>query len=124
MQLQKHILVSLFLILHFSKNNNLVGAWVYDEYTQYAFDESGYGKLLADNFSYEYTYKIEGEKVIIGFTENIIRDCDYIFSYTKQNPRLWVKPELTAEHIDWIKSKSDGMRVLEFVAHCHFYIIF
>ena len=88
------------MILHFSKNNNnLVGTLVYDEYTQYAFDESGYGKLLADNFSYEYTYKIEGEKVIIDFTENIIRDCDYIFSYTKQNSRLWVEPELKAEHI-------------------------
>lgn len=74
-------LVSLFLILHFSKSkNNLVGTWVYDEYTQYMFDESGYGILLADNISYEYTYKIEGDKLIIDFTEDVIRDCDYIFS--------------------------------------------
>lgn len=74
-------LVSLFLIFHFSKSRNkLVGTWVYDKYTQYEFDESCHGKLLADNISYEYAYKIEGEKVIIDFTEDVIRDCDYIFS--------------------------------------------
>lgn len=75
--------VSLFLILHFSNSNNnnkLVGTWVYDEYTQYVFEESGHGKLLADDISYEYTYKIKGEKVIIDFTEDVIRDCDYTFS--------------------------------------------
>ena len=73
--------VSLFLILHFNNSNNkLVGTWVYDEYTQYVFEESGHGKLLADDISYEYTYKIKGEKVIIDFTEDVIRDCDYTFS--------------------------------------------
>lgn len=74
-------LVLLFLILNFSKSKNkLVGTWVYDEYTQYVFEESGNGKLLADDISYEYTYKIEGRKVIIDFTKDVIRDCDYIFS--------------------------------------------
>lgn len=63
-------LVSLVSILHFSKSKiKLVGIWVYDEYTQYVFDESGHGKLLADDISYEYTYKIEGKKVIIDFTD-------------------------------------------------------
>lgn len=84
------ILVSLFLILRFSNSNiKLVGTWVHDEYTQYVFDESGHGKLLADNISYDYTYKIEGEKVIIDFTEDVIRDCDYTF--TVKGTRLTLK---------------------------------
>ena len=75
------VLVLLFLILHFSKSSNkLVGTWVYDEYSQYVFDESGQGELLVENISYEYTYKIENENVIIDFAEDVIRDCDYTFS--------------------------------------------
>lgn len=75
------VLVSLLFIMRFSNSDNkLVGTWVYDEYTQYVFEESGHGKLLADSVSFEYTYKVKGEKVIIDFTEDVIRDCDYTFS--------------------------------------------
>lgn len=74
-------LVSLFLILYFSKSkNNLVGTWVYDEYTRYVFEESGHGELLADDVSFAYTYKINGETLTLNFTEDVVRDCEYTFS--------------------------------------------
>lgn len=62
------------------KSNALVGTWVYDEHTQYVFEEDGTGKLLADDVAYDYAYSVKDEKLIIDFTEDIIRDCDYTFS--------------------------------------------
>lgn len=60
--------------------NELIGTWVYDEYTQYFFEKDGTGKLLADDVAYEYTYTIKGEKLIIDFIENIVRDCEYTYA--------------------------------------------
>ena len=57
-----------------------MGTWIYDDYTCYVFEESGYGELLADDLSYEYSYKMKGEKLEIDFKEDIIRDCNYTFS--------------------------------------------
>lgn len=73
--------VLVFTVMYFSKNENeLVGTWVYDEYTQYVFEESGHGELLADDVSFDYTYKINGETLTLDFTEDVVRDCDYTFS--------------------------------------------
>ena len=68
-------------VLHFSRNENpLVGTWVYDEHTQYVFETNSRGKLLADDVSYAYIYRINGDKLILDFTENVVRDCEYTFS--------------------------------------------
>ena len=62
------------------KPNELVGTWVYDEHTQYVFETNNRGKLLADDVSYAYIYRINGDKLILDFTENVVRDCEYTFS--------------------------------------------
>lgn len=62
------------------KSNELVGTWRYDEYTQYVFEKDGTGKLLADDVTYSYAYTVKGKKLILDFTEDIVRDCDYTFS--------------------------------------------
>ena len=62
------------------KPNELVGTWVYDKHTQYVFEKDGTGKLLADDVTYSYAYTVKGKKLILDFTEDIVRDCDYTFS--------------------------------------------
>ena len=62
------------------KSNELVGTWRYDEHTQYVFEKDGTGKLLADDVTYSYAYTVKGKKLILDFTEDIVRDCDYTFS--------------------------------------------
>ena len=63
-----------------NKGNSLVGTWVYDSYTQYVFEKDGNGCLLVDDVRYDYTYKTNGEKLIIDFSEDVVRDCEYTFS--------------------------------------------
>lgn len=50
------------------------------DYTQYVFETNSRGKLLADDVSYAYIYRINGDKLILDFTENVVRDCEYTFS--------------------------------------------
>ena len=58
----------------------MVGSWVYDEQTEYVFETNNRGKLLADDVSYAYIYRINGDKLILDFTENVVRNCEYTFS--------------------------------------------
>lgn len=62
------------------KPNELVGTWVYDEHTQYVFEKDGAGKLLADDVVYDYIYSVKGDRLIIDFTKDIVRDCEYTFT--------------------------------------------
>ena len=62
------------------KPNKLVGTWVYDEHTQYVFEKDGTGKLLADDVAYDYIYSVKGDRLIIDFTKDIVRDCEYTFT--------------------------------------------
>ena len=55
------------------KSNELVGTWRYDEHTQYVFEKDGTGKLLADDVTYSYAYTVKGKKLILDFTEDIVR---------------------------------------------------
>lgn len=58
----------------------IIGVWQYNEYTKYEFAEDGTGCLCADDAHYEYTYKLSGDKVIIDFEKDIVRDCEYSYS--------------------------------------------
>lgn len=62
------------------KTNKIVGTWVYDEHTQYVFEKDGTGKLLADDVVYDYIYSAKGDRLIIDFTKDIVRDCEYTFT--------------------------------------------
>ena len=61
-------------------DTKIIGLWQYDEYTKYEFNEDGTGCLCADDVHYEYTYKLSGDKVIIDFGNDVVRDCDYTYS--------------------------------------------
>lgn len=58
----------------------IIGVWQYDEYTKYEFNKDGTGCLFADDVHYEYTYKLSGDKIIINFEKDVVRDCDYTYS--------------------------------------------
>lgn len=78
------IFVAVIIVLTAKKpnklNEKLVGTWVYDEHTQYVFESGGTGKLLADDVVYTYTYSVDGEKLVVDFKTDVVRDCDYAFS--------------------------------------------
>lgn len=67
-----------FILLH--KRDTLIGTWVYDDYTQYVFEKDGNGCLKVDDVTYDYTYKITGNKLSLDFSEDVVRDCEYSFS--------------------------------------------
>lgn len=74
-------IITILIVLQNDKTaEKLIGIWRYDEYTQYFFEKDGTGKLLVDDVAYEYTYTIKGEKLIIDFIENIVRDCEYTYA--------------------------------------------
>lgn len=78
------VIIAAFIILIGTqvgkKPNKLVGTWVYDEHTQYIFEKDGTGKLLADDVVYDYIYSVKGDRLIIDFTKDIVRDCEYTFT--------------------------------------------
>lgn len=68
--------------------SELIGAWDYNNNTEYSFEEDGTGALTViqtnngktEEKAYEYTYKISGNQVKIDFEANIIQDCSYTFT--------------------------------------------
>ena len=70
------------------KTNALIGTWRYDEHTQYVFEKDGTGKLLADDVTYTYAYSVDGKKLTLDFTDDIVLDCDYTFSVKKSTLKL------------------------------------
>lgn len=77
------LIISIAGILTFmllNKSNPLVGTWEYDSYTQYVFEKDGNGCLRVDDVTYDYTYKITENMLILDFSEDVVRDCEYGFS--------------------------------------------
>ena len=58
----------------------LNGTWVYDQYTKYEFDGYGMGCMCLENTHYEYSYKIDGNKLSMDFENEAVHDCSYTFA--------------------------------------------
>lgn len=63
-----------------TKSDALSGAWVYDQYTKYEFDGYGKGCMCLENTHYEYSYKIDGDKLSMDFKNEAVHDCSYTFA--------------------------------------------
>ena len=63
-----------------AKADALSGSWVYDQYTKYEFDGYGKGCMCLENTHYEYSYKIDGNKLSMDFENEAVHDCSYTFS--------------------------------------------
>lgn len=64
--------------------NKIVGSWTTDGYTVYEFDENGNGKLKIPIAEYEFTYKIEENKIFIDFKNEKSIDSDYEYSFESE----------------------------------------
>lgn len=63
-----------------TKTDALSGSWVYDQYTKYEFDGYGKGCMCLENTHYEYSYKIDGDKLSMDFKNEAVHDCSYTFA--------------------------------------------
>ena len=82
------VIIAIVSIILFKPSNSksnpvtadvLSGAWVYDQYTKYEFDGYGKGCMCLENTHYEYSYKIDGDKLSMNFENEAVHDCIYTF---------------------------------------------
>lgn len=80
------LLVSIFLLLTilitsivYLSRDSLTGTWHIDEVTAYQFNGRGKGALLLPGSEYEFTYKIEGNRLYIDFSYEGAKDAEYVF---------------------------------------------
>ena len=82
------VIIAIVSIILFKPSNSksdpatadvLSGAWVYDQHTKYEFDGYGKGCMCLENTHYEYSYKIDGDKLSMDFENEAVHDCIYTF---------------------------------------------
>lgn len=61
-------------------NIDIWGLWYYDQFTQYQFNENGFGSMYLDGGSiFEFNYKIEGNHLYLDFILEYVTDCEYTY---------------------------------------------
>lgn len=58
----------------------LAGTWEFDGTTTYSFDGSGSGTMELPSISYDFTYTIDGNKLMIDYANESVRDSEYEFT--------------------------------------------
>ena len=58
----------------------LAGTWEFDGTTTYSFDGSGSGAMELPSISYDFTYTIDGNKLMIDYVNESVRDSEYEFT--------------------------------------------
>ena len=67
------------------KENSLTGSWTTDGITIYEFKDNGKGMLKLPLSEYEYSYKIDGNKLHIDFESEETTDSDYEYYFENDN---------------------------------------
>ena len=85
------VLIVILGIIFFPKirSNPLIGTWTTDGITIYRFDKNNKGALIVPLSEYEFTYKIEDNKLFIDFKNEKSKDSDY--EYSIENDKLILK---------------------------------
>ena len=65
------------LINNINKPKQIIGKWKLDDVTQYRFDKDKTGKLILPSTEYEFTYKIDSNRLSIDFKNDSIKDSNY-----------------------------------------------
>ena len=60
--------------------NVLSGTWALDGTTAYQFDGNGKGAMVLHAVSYDFTYTIDGNKLIIDYLNESVHDSTYEFT--------------------------------------------
>ena len=58
----------------------LAGTWDFDGTTTYSFDGEGSGAMVLPSISYDFTYTIDGNKLVIDFINESVHDSPYEFA--------------------------------------------
>lgn len=68
------------ILIQKPKSNGLTGRWSLDDVTIYSFDGNGHGEMVLPLNTYEFSYVVEGNKIMIDFINENAEDKEY--SYT------------------------------------------
>ena len=58
----------------------LAGTWDFDGTTTYSFDGEGSGAMVLPSISYDFTYTIDGNKLVIDYSNESVHDSTYEFA--------------------------------------------
>ena len=58
----------------------LAGTWDFDGTTTYSFDGEGSGAMVPPSISYDFTYTIDGNKLVIDYINESVHDSPYEFA--------------------------------------------
>ena len=58
----------------------LAGTWDFDGTTTYSFDGEGSGAMVLHSISYDFTYTIDGNKLVIDYINESVHDSPYEFA--------------------------------------------
>lgn len=76
------IVVVIVLIVKgcFGRTDALAGTWDFDGTTTYVFDGNGTGVMALPSISYDFTYTIDGNKLVIDYINESVHDSPYEFA--------------------------------------------
>ena len=75
------IIAIVFLVKGCSaKTDSLAGTWNLDGTTTYEFDGNGTGEMVLPSISYDFTYTIDGNKLVIDYINESVHDSPYEFA--------------------------------------------
>ena len=69
----------------------LAGTWEFNGTTTYSFDGSGSGTMELPSISYDFTYTIDGNKLMIDYANESVRDSEIHFSIINNRKKLFLK---------------------------------
>ncbi len=81
------IMLAIFMpsVIKKNKTNNpkrtIIGTWTTDGVTKYRFDKNNKGALIVSLGEYEFTYKIEDDKLDIDFKNERATDAKYTYKF-------------------------------------------
>ena len=76
------IVVVIVLIVKgcFGRTDALAGTWDFDGTTTYVFDGNGTGVMALPSISYDFTYTIDGNTLVIDYSNESVHDSTYEFT--------------------------------------------
>ena len=74
------VLLIVLLVKGCSGSDPLSGTWDNNSSTIYQFDGKGNGAMLLTSATYDFSYQVKGDQLVIDFSNEAARDCTYTFS--------------------------------------------
>lgn len=75
------VVVIVFIVKGCSgRTDVLAGTWDFDGTTTYSFDGEGSGAMVLPSISYDFTYTIDGNKLVIDYINESVHDSPYEFA--------------------------------------------